>query len=170
MEPFLGEIRMFAIGFTPAGWLACDGSLVPVNQNAALFSLLGTTYGGNGTSTFALPDLRGRFVVHPDPVSGRLPGHVGGSETVTLLPSQLPPHEHGVAASAAAATATSPSGGTWAASAGPAFLPATTASPSEPMSPMAVATAGGNQPHENRPPFTVLRFAICASGAYPPRS
>ncbi|WP_454050626.1 phage tail protein [Cellulomonas sp. Marseille-Q8402] len=170
MEPFLGEIRMFAIGFVPANWLACDGSLLPINQNAPLYSLLGVTYGGDGRSTFALPDLRGRFVVHPDPAVGRLPGHVGGSETVTLLPSQLPAHGHSLSAAAAAATATSPSGGTWAASTGPAFVPATTAPPSQPMSPLAVTPAGGFQPHENRPPFTVLRFAICTSGTYPTRS
>lgn len=170
MEPYLGEIRMLAIGFTPQSWLPCDGSLLPINQYPALFSLIGVLYGGDGVSTFALPDLRGRFAVHRDPATGRLPGQVGGSETVTLLPSELPAHQHGVSASAAAATATSPGGGTWAASAGPAYVPATTAPPSQPMSPTAVTTAGGSGAHENRPPFTVLRFAICTAGTFPPRS
>lgn len=170
MEPLLGEIRMFAFGFIPRNWLPCDGAVLPVSTYSALYSLLGTTYGGNGTSTFALPDLRGRFVVHPDPLRASMPGQVGGTEVVTLLDTQLPAHEHRLAASAAAATATSPAAATWAASTAPAFVPAADAAPAQAMSAAAVTPTGSYAPHENRPPYTVLQFAIAVSGPYPTRS
>jgi microcystin-dependent protein len=169
MDPYLGEIRMFAGSFVPAGWQPCDGSLLNINQFTALYSLLGVTYGGDGRSTFALPDLRGRFVVHRDPAVGLQPGTTGGSESVTVLTAQLPPHDHALLGSAAAATATDPAAGTWASAASPPFVPGASAAPAQAMSPASLEPAGGSQPHENRPPYTVVWFGIATTGLYPAR-
>jgi microcystin-dependent protein len=162
MEPFTGEIRMFGGNFAPVGWAFCAGQLLPIADNDALYSLIGTTYGGDGQSTFALPDLRGRAPVHQG--SGYVAGQVGGVEAVTLTQQQLPPHTHTPLASVASATGTSPAGATWAAVPTGAY---STAAPDADLAPGAIAPSGGSQPHENRPPSLGVSFIICLSGIYP---
>jgi microcystin-dependent protein len=165
MEPYLGEIRMFGGIFAPLGWMFCDGTLLPISGNDALFALIGTTYGGDGQSTFALPDLRGRWPVHVDATGGYPLGSTGGAESVTLAPEHLPPHSHTVLASAAAATGTSPAGTVWAATTTPAYLPDVV--PTQDMASGTLAPAGSSLPHENRPPYAVLTFIIAVTGTFP---
>ena len=173
-DPFLGEIRQVGFNFTPEGWAQCNGDLMAISQYSALFSLLGTTYGGNGSSTFALPDLRGRFTLARGQGQGLSLydlGQTGGEEQVTLLTSQMPAHTHGVQASSAPGDRESPAGATWAQ---PYFgrVPqrvyagdgATT-----PMSPVASGAAGGGQPHNNMPPYLVVNFIIALQGVFPQR-
>jgi microcystin-dependent protein len=171
-DPFVAEIRIFPFNFAPKGWALCDGQLLPISQNTALFSLLGTTYGGDGKSTFALPDLQGRAPMH----SGQGPGlslhdlgETGGSETVTLLESEIPAHTHSLMSLGAPANRTNPIGNTIArVSGGNAFVtpPAAMAS----MAPEALPPAGGDQPHNNMQPYLTLNFNIALQGVYPPRS
>jgi microcystin-dependent protein len=168
-EPFLAEIRVFPYNFAPRGWLACDGQLLPISQNTALFSLLGTTYGGDGRSTFALPDLRGRFpmgVGQGPGLSDRQLGELPGSETVVLTTAQMPAHNHGLRATSTANTS-NPSGAALAnvgtngaAYRTPGVLAASSSS---------LVSAGGNQPHENRQPALALIFCIATQGVFPPR-
>ncbi len=175
--PFLGEIAIFAGNFAPAGWFTCEGQLLAIEQYTALFSLLGTTYGGDGRSNFALPDLQGRHAVG----FGQGPGlsiydlgENGGEETVTLLESQLPAHGH-TPQSASTASSTDPTGRYWApASSGTPYGelsggPTKTASACA-MSPQALQPSGGGQPHENRPPSLALTFIIAYEGIFPSRS
>jgi microcystin-dependent protein len=167
MDPFLGEIRMFGGNFAPQGWATCDGQILPIAQNTALFSLLGTTYGGNGQSTFALPDLRGRLPVH---IGGGLTiGQAGGSETVILTTTNLPAHTH-VANAASAATTLSPAGQYWAADPGANVAPYAAAPDGRVMSGTAIGAQGGNQPHANLQPFLAVTFIIALEGIYPSRS
>jgi len=169
-DPFIGQISITAFGFAPKGWALCNGQLLPINQNQALFSLLGTQYGGNGIQNFALPDLRGRSPVHR---SNALPqGVVVGVEAVTLIPSQLPPHNHGLQASSDLANANLPAGALPAARGrgGPLMYAAAGASPAVAMHPSAVTASGGNQPHNNLQPYSTLNFVIALVGIFPSRN
>ncbi len=167
-DPFLGEIKIVAFNFAPKGWALCNGQLLPINQNQALFAILGTTYGGNGTTNFALPDFRGRAPVHMG--AGVIPGQSAGQETVTLLPQQLPQHDHVLLASAAPAASVSPAGNVLAKKAKygkDVFAPPANLMQ---MSPAALAAAGGSQPHENMQPYLVLNFVIALVGIFPSRN
>lgn len=167
--PFLGEIRQTSFAFAPKGWALCNGQLLPISQNQALFSLLGTTYGGNGQTTFALPDLRGRSPAH---ASANLPlGSRVGEEAHTLTVNELPPHAHGLQGSADLANNTSPAGNVPAAKGrGGKDIYAPGSSPLQPMSPQAIAPSGGSQPHENMQPFTTVNFIIAMTGIFPSRN
>lgn len=156
-EPYLGEIRMFAMGFAPKGWALCNGQILSINQNAALFSILGTTYGGDGQNNFALPDLRGRAPIHQGQglgLSNRVMGERSGSETVTVTQSQMPAHIHLANAVAnTVATQTSPANNFWGK---PTLLkPYSTGSPDTTMNSGTVGATGGSQPHENMHPYLV---------------
>ncbi|MFL6161775.1 MAG: phage tail protein [Jatrophihabitantaceae bacterium] len=161
-DPYIGEIRMFGGNFAPVGWLFCQGQLLPISQYDALFNLIGTTYGGDGQSTFALPDLQGRIPVHQG--SGFVLGQVGGVESVTLNGNQNPVHTHQPVA-AAVATSQSPNANFWATYANNWY---SSAAPSAQMAPNALNLAGGNQPHENMPPYQVINFILATEGIYPP--
>jgi len=161
-EPFLSELRIFSFGFPPKGWAMCNGQLLPINQNQALFSLLGTTYGGNGQTNFALPDLRGRVPHHQG--SGHTLGESAGSESVTLNISQLPQHAHQVNASSAVADAIDPTGNIWANSGKTNY---TNDAPNNAMGATAISNVGGSQAHENRMPFLVLNICIALQGIFP---
>ena len=172
-DPFVSEIRVFPFNFAPVGWAKCDGQLLPISQNTALFSLLGTTYGGNGKSTFALPDLQGRFPIQHGQgpgLSDYFAGQTGGSATVTLLESEIPSHSHQARAVDGEGTETSAEGNAWAT---PRYGRATedtySASATVPMSPSALAAAGGGQPHNNMPPYLTLTFCIAMQGIFPAR-
>jgi microcystin-dependent protein len=168
-QPYVGEIRMFAGNFAPAGWAFCDGQLLPISENDVLFTLIGTTYGGDGLSTFALPDLRGRSPVHQGQGPGiQAPypmGAVGGVETVTLTQAQLPPHSHALMASGAPATSGAPQGRVLARpAAGQAYLDDM---PVMAMNAAALGGTGGSQPHENMAPYLPLSFIISLYGIFP---
>jgi microcystin-dependent protein len=169
-QPFLGEIRMFAGNFAPAGWALCDGQLVAISQNDTLFQLIGTTYGGNGTSTFALPDLRSRVPVHmgqgPGPSSYIL-GSTGGVESVTLTVSQMPIHTHPPQVRAGAGTSDRPDGRVWAAPSEPSAKLYASGAPDSTMNQALVKPAGGSQPHENMAPFQAINFIISLTGIFP---
>ncbi|MGV2451758.1 UNVERIFIED_CONTAM: tail fiber protein [Ralstonia mannitolilytica] len=169
-EPFLGQIAFVPYNFAPKYWAECNGQLLPIAQNQALFSLLGTTYGGNGVTTFALPDMRGRVLVH----NGQAPGgptmytmgETGGTESVTLLVTQMPAHNHTVNAVTTEGNQNSPTNN----------LPADTktldkeysdATANTTMKNTMVGSTGGSQPHENRPPFITLKCIIALAGVYP---
>jgi len=161
-EPFQSELRIFSFVFAPKGWALCNGQLLPINQNQALFSLLGTTYGGNGQTNFALPDLRGRVPHHMG--GGHTLGEKAGSDTVTLTISQLPEHNHFVNASNAVADAIDPTGSIWGNSGKTNY---TNDAPNNVMAPNAFSNVGGSQPHENRMPFLVLSICIALQGIFP---
>jgi microcystin-dependent protein len=174
-DPFIGEIRMFGGNFAPTGWALCNGQLLPISQNTALFSILGTTFGGNGQTTFGLPDLRGRVPMNFGQGPGLTPrnlGENGGSETVTLLVTQMPAHTHQANASSANATAPSPQGGVWAQELDSQGGTGTgyTGTPNTTMSPQAIGTAGGGQPHQNLQPYLCVNFIIALNGIFPSRS
>jgi microcystin-dependent protein len=175
-EPFVAEIRIFPFNFPPTGWAFCDGQIMPISQNTALFSLLGTTYGGDGKSTFALPNMQGNAPMHPGQGPGLSLhdlGEVGGSETITLLTSEVPSHAHTVGRGLnAGGDSTSPANNIWAqAPAGRGTLslyhetPPTTA-----MNPNGLVPTGGNAPHNNLQPYLTLNFCIALQGVFPPRS
>jgi microcystin-dependent protein len=151
-----------AFNFPPKGWALCNGQLLPINQNQALFSILGTTYGGNGQTNFALPDFRGRVGIHqgPDFVFGQR----AGEESHTLIQSEMPAHVHPVAASSDNAIQKTAPGNYWAANSG-RFPYASQFNTT--MSPLAISNVGGGQPHENRSPYLVLNYVICLSGNFP---
>ncbi len=170
MDPFVAEIRIFPFNFAPKGWALCDGQLLPISQNTALFSLLGTTYGGDGQSTFALPDLQGNAPMHPGQGPGlslHALGEMGGAETATLAVGELPAHGHALRADAnpadtnvpspAAALAQSTGGALYQASAGTQ------------MAPEALTSVGGDLPHNNLQPYLTLSFNIALQGVFPPR-
>jgi microcystin-dependent protein len=172
-DPFVAEIRIFPFNFAPKGWAWCDGQLLPLSQNTALFSLLGTTYGGDGKSTFALPDLQGRAPMHPGQGPGLSLhdlGETGGSETVTLLESEIPAHSHSINAQVPPGDTNIPTGNALARStpATPYIAPA--GAPLVSMSPNALPPAGGDQPHNNLQPYLTFYFSIALQGVFPPRS
>ena len=170
MDPFVAEIRIFPFNFAPKGWAFCDGQLLPLSQNTALFSLLGTTYGGDGKSNFALPNMQGNAPMHPGQGPGLSLhdlGETGGSETVTLLESETPSHSHAVNASAAEGTTGNPSGQLVANGVGVNMY--TTTFTATTLNPNAVGPAGGDQPHNNMQPYLTLNFNIALQGVFPPR-
>ena len=171
-DPFVAEIRIFPFNFAPTGWAWCNGQIMPISQNTALFSLLGTTYGGNGQTTFALPDLQGSAPMHPGQGPGLSLhdlGELGGSETVTLLESEMPAHVHTMRASAGDADLQSPGPNNVMALSAGAFAYQTSTTQLAPMAPQALAPAGGDQPHNNLMPYLTLYFAIALQGVFPPR-
>jgi len=171
MDPFVAEIRIFPFNFAPKGWAFCDGQILPLSQNTALFSLLGTTYGGDGKSNFALPNMQGNAPMHPGQGSGLSLhdlGETGGSDTVTLLESEIPQHSHALQALAPPPNRTSPVGNSFArASAGTPY--GTTTTPVA-MSDDTVAPSGGDQSHNNLMPYLALNFCIALQGVYPSRT
>lgn len=171
-EPFIAEIMMFAGNFAPRGWAFCSGQLLPIAQNQALFALIGTIYGGNGTTTFALPDLRGRMPMHPGQgpgLSSHSLGEVAGSENVTLTTSQIPSHAHSVAPGAASGEGQTaqPTGNVPAAGEEPTKPYAPTGNTS--LAPTTTSAVGGSQPHQNMPPYLCVNFVIALVGIFPPR-
>jgi microcystin-dependent protein len=174
-NPFLAEIRIFTGNFAPKGWALCDGQLLPISQNTALFSLLGTTYGGDGKSTFALPDLQGCAPMQAGQGPGlslRDLGETAGEQTVTLLQTEMPSHSH-TAQGSTGSNQTTPVNNAWASGAklggGNLYFPSTPASNVQ-MNPFATSIAGGNLPHNNMPPFLGLTFIIALQGVFPARS
>jgi microcystin-dependent protein len=171
-DPFVAEIRIFPFNFAPKGWAWCNGQLMPLSQNTALFSLLGTTYGGNGKSNFALPDLEGSAPMHPGQGQGLSLhdlGETGGSETVTLLQSEIPAHTHALRASAGDADLQSPGTLNSMALSTGAFAYQTQTSPLVQMAPQTVTPTGGDQPHNNMQPYLTFYFNIALQGVFPPR-
>lgn len=171
-EPFLAEIRIFSFNFAPKGWAMCNGQFLPINQNQALFSLLGTMYGGNGQTTFALPDLRGKAPNHVG--QGLTQGQTGGEIAHTVSLQEMPQHLHSVSAqhavvgAATNATVGIPTGNFWANSGKTMY---STDSPGNSvMGPTAVTNVGGSQPHNNMQPYTVLNFCIALQGLFPSRT
>lgn len=169
-DPFVAEIRIFPFNFAPKGWAWCDGQLLPLSQNTALFSLLGTTYGGNGKSNFGLPDLQGRAPMHPGQGPGLSLhdlGEIGGSETVSLLESEIPSHNHLLRVTSDGGLQSNPSnavvarGGVYNGAPGGNFVS---------MYVGAMAPAGGDQPHNNMQPYLTFYFNIALQGVFPPRT
>jgi len=161
-QPYVGEIRIFAGNFAPAGWNFCDGSIIAIEENETLFNLIGTTYGGDGQSTFQLPDLRGRMPIHQG--NGFTLAETGGTETVTLTVQQIPSHQHGPWAVSGPGKQPSPANGVWASSglasfAAPGSVPDGIAVPSQ--------SAGGSQPHDNFKPYLCMNYIISLFGIYP---
>jgi microcystin-dependent protein len=170
VDPFVAEIRIFPFNFAPRGWAWCDGQLLPLSQNTALFSLLGTTYGGNGKTNFALPDIQGSAVMHPGEGPGLSLhdlGETGGSDTVTLLESEIPSHTHALNASQGDGTERSPAGQLLAT--GIAISQYQTPGPLTNLADAAVGPAGGDQPHNNLQPYLTFYFTIALQGVFPPR-
>lgn len=160
-EPFLGEIKIISWNFPPKGWAFCNGTLLPINQNQALFSVLGTTYGGDGRQTFGLPNLQARVPMHVG--NGIVLGELGGETTHTLNISELPAHTHVPVGSSTNGTLPGAAGNLWGASNSNPY----TGSPSTAMNPAGVTAVGGNQPHENMSPYLVLNFIIALQGIFP---
>jgi microcystin-dependent protein len=171
-DPYIGEIRMFGGSFAPAGWAFCDGQLLPISENDALFNLIGTTYGGDGQETFALPNLQSRVPTHfgTSPISGApyQQGQSLGTESVTITSQQMPVHTHPMLGSGADGNSASATGNV------PAVLPAATTKsaygtlgPIGTLDPSSISPAGGNQPHDNSQPFLVVSFIISLFGIYP---
>jgi len=174
-SPFIGEIRMFAGNFAPRNWAFCSGQILPISQNTALFSILGTTYGGNGTTNFALPNLQGMAPLGAGDGAGLTPrtiGDTGGETSVTLLANEMPSHNHGVNASSSVGNQVEPTNGVWSvAGAGRGEkMYATSAGPGANMNPQAIAPAGGGAPHNNLPPYLTLNFIIALYGVFPSRN
>jgi microcystin-dependent protein len=176
-DAYIGEIRNFAGTYAPNNWLFCEGQVLPLAQNTALFSIIGTTYGGNGTSNFAIPDLRGSVPIGQGQGPGltsRQLGETGGSATVALTATDMPTHTHVANGVAANGTDNSPGGALWSQySAGgrnPTIAKLYGPAANTTMAPGALATAGGSTPHNNMQPFLPMRFIICTEGIYPPRS
>lgn len=172
-DPYVAEIRMFAGNFAPRGWALCNGQLLAISQNTALFSLLGTTYGGDGKSTFALPDLQSRAPMHAGSgpgLSSRFIGEQGGVNNVTLLSSEMPSHSHTLLGTNARAGVGSPDGNTLNRSVGENAYQTSSTGSLVTMAPEMVQSVGGNQPHNNMQPYLALTFIIALQGIYPPRS
>jgi microcystin-dependent protein len=170
-DPFVAEIRIFPFNFAPKGWAWCDGQLMPLSQNTALFSLLGTTYGGNGKSNFALPDLQGSAPMHPGQGPGLSLhdlGESGGSETVTLLESEIPAHSHTLRANNTLAESGLPTDASIGRQTFNLFQTNINANLIS-MAPEALAPAGGDQPHNNLMPYLTFYFCIALQGVFPPR-
>jgi microcystin-dependent protein len=171
-DPFVAEIRIFGFNFAPRGWAFCDGQLLPLSQNTALFSLLGTTYGGNGNSNFALPNLQGRAPMQPGQgpgLSARSLGESGGEENVTLLQSQIPAHQHtlNVVNDIGEDNGPGPTQGLARSTGGRLYGASGTLTP---MNVSSLSPAGGSQPHNNMQPYLTMNFCIALQGVFPPRS
>ena len=169
--PFIGQIQMFAGTYAPVGWLVCEGQLLPIAEYDALFNLIGTTYGGDGVQTFALPDLRGRVIVSAGQGSGLSNysvGQTGGAEAVTLTQSQLPAHAHSLSADSLSGTSDTPSG--LMPADGPDGVPSFGANTVSAMGGNAIANAGGGQPHNNVKPHLAIRYIIAVQGIFPSRN
>lgn len=170
-DRFLGSVSLVPYNFAPRGSALCNGQLMAISQNTALFSLLGTMYGGDGRTTFALPDLRGRIPVGMGSGPGLTPrtmGELSGEESVTLTLTQMPAHNHIARASATAGNTVSPTGAYWAPA--PRMLLYSAATPLMPMNPLALGNAGGGLPHDNLKPYLTLNYIIWLQGIFPPRS
>jgi len=161
-QPYVGEIRMFAGNFAPAGWMFCEGQLLPISENETLFQLIGTTYGGDGQSTFALPDLRGRIPMHQG--NGFILAETGGAEEITLTVNQIPAHSHPLLGSADPAGSRSPLGQVFGRA--PAEAYASEFTP-QPLAPQAIAPVGGSQPHTNFQPYLCVDYIISLFGIFP---
>ena len=161
-QPYVGEIRMFAGNFAPAGWALCEGQLLAISENDTLFNLIGTTYGGDGQSTFAMPDLRGRIPIHQG--NGFVLAETGGAETVTLTNSTIPAHSHPLLATLDIGTLVTPKNNVLAQA---ATKPYRSGNPSVTLNPQSVSPAGGSQPHENFQPYLCVNFIISLFGIYP---
>ena len=161
-QPYVGEIRMFAGNFAPAGWMFCEGQLLPISENETLFNLIGTTYGGDGQSTFALPDLRGRIPLHFG--NGFTLAETGGVETVTLTVSQIPAHSHPLLATGSSANASDPTNRVLAKPSKNLYRPGPAAVT---MNPQSVGSTGGSQPHNNFQPYLCVDFIISLFGIFP---
>jgi microcystin-dependent protein len=170
-SPFVAEIRIFACNFAPTGWATCDGQLLPISQNTALFSLLGTFYGGDGKSNFALPNFDGSAAMNQGQGAGlsdRFLGETGGEQTVTLIPTEMPNHNHSLKASSQVGNRRPVSGNALARSTGAnMYLPSGTTTP---MAFQAVTVQGGSLPHNNMQPYLTLLFCIAMQGVFPPRT
>lgn len=164
-DPYVGEIRMFGGNFAPNGWLFCQGQLIAISDYDVLFNLIGTTYGGDGQNTFALPSLASRIPIHQGP--GYPQGSIGGTEQVSLVPQNLPIHTHLAVASTTSAAQPSPSGNYWASWGSQQYL---AGAPNTTMNPAAFQPAGGSQPHDNMPPYLAINFIISMYGIYPSQS
>jgi len=166
-QPYVGEIRMFAGNFAPVGWAMCDGQLLPISENDVLFTLIGTIYGGDGQSTFGLPDMRGRLAVHNGTGGGitYTTGELGGVEEITLTAPQIPVHSHALLARTSAADSTSPAGRVLAQPSGPVMFIEDT--PAAAMATSVVNTTGGSQPHSNLQPYLCINFIISLFGIFP---
>lgn len=172
-DPFVAEIRIFPFNFSPKGWAWCDGQLLPLSQNTALFSLLGTTYGGNGNSNFALPDLQGRAPMHPDQGPGLSLhdlGEEGGVEAVTLSLDEIPAHVHTLRGDRNVSESPDPSGNTLGRGNGINVYQSNVNQNLVPMAVEALAPAGGGQPHNNMMPYLTFNFCIALQGVFPPRN
>ncbi len=171
-NPYLGEIKLMPYNFAPRGWAFCAGQILAIQTNTALFSLLGTTYGGNGTSNFGLPDLRGRVPIHRDQQGLYPQGDMEGEEQVLLSISQMPAHNHAFNGGNILAAVASPTGITILANPAPAATAALYGSDSTPTSlnPLSISTIGGNQPHNNMQPFLTMQYCIALSGIFPARN
>lgn len=176
-EPFLAEIRMMGFNFAPRGWAMCDGQILPINQNQTLYSLLGTTYGGDGRTSFALPDIRSRSPIHKGSPSGDgglswVLGQRSGEETHTLTTGEMPNHTHKLMGTSAAANTDSPTGARYANTNDTGLKPygvSSTANQTS-LSPYALSSVGGSQPHENMQPYTTLNYCIAIMGLFPSRN
>lgn len=170
-EPFIGEIRMFGGNFAPAGWAFCNGALMAISENNALFTLIGTTYGGDGQQTFALPDLQGRIPVHAGTGSDGITytlGEKGGVESVTLTTNQLPIHTHVPVATSNAGTLSNPANATWSgAGTGEQIYSTPPNPPASTMNAQGILPAGGSQPHENMAPYLCISFILSLFGVFP---
>ena len=162
-QPYVGEIRIFAGNFAPAGWMFCEGQLLPISENETLFQLIGTTYGGDGQSTFALPDLRGRIPIHQG--DGFILAETGGAEEITLTVNQVPAHSHPLLGSAVSGNAASPAGALLATST--VIQPYAGESPISSMAATSIGSVGGSQPHTNFQPYLCVDFIISLFGIFP---
>ena len=163
-QPYVGEIRLFAGNFPPSGWTFCQGQLVPISENETLFQLIGTTYGGDGESTFALPDLRGRVPIHQG--NGFILAETGGAEEITLTAQQIPAHSHPLLGSTSIGNQSSPAGAMLAQTVG-GLRPYIEDVPTDPMAAQSVAPVGGSQPHSNFQPYLCVDFIISLFGIFP---
>jgi microcystin-dependent protein len=162
-QPYVGEIRMFAGNFAPAGWMFCEGQLLPISENETLFQLIGTTYGGDGESTFALPDLRGRIPIHQG--NGFILAETGGAEEITLSVSQIPAHSHPLLCSNVVANDPNPNNNLLAESSAVSFYQS--GNPAAAMAPQSISPVGGSQPHTNFQPYLCVDFIISLFGLFP---